>query len=215
MDDSFDRRTRGPAPRWSYVAKLMAKGLLIAFCLSSGAFGIWSPKAGSGFRAYQQATPCTSTSSPGDNCYLTLPVTVVGFSWHRGVKTTGKEIITVSSADHGAADLTFWANTPMQGLAIGMTGTAEVYQGKPVALDLGTTRLMPIVNPVEQATFNGQFSWLLLVLGIALLAWEAFRLGFFGTSSTAVWRSLTPPQWLVGIAIPFAFGLFLAYRLFR
>jgi hypothetical protein len=141
-------------------------------------------------------------------------VTVVGYSWHKGIKTSGKEIITVSSADHGAADLTFWASAPMEGLAAGTTGTAEIYRGKPVALDFGATRLVPIDNPLGQAAGSARVSWLVLLAGLALLALLVFRLGFFAPSSTAVWRTLTPAQWLVGIGIPIAFGLFLAYRLF-
>lgn len=189
-------------------------GLLIAFCLSGGAFGVWSPKADSALWAYQQATPCTSTSRPDDNCYITLPVTVVGYSWHKGIKTSNKEIITVSSADHGAADLTFWARAPMQGLAAGMTGTAEIYRGRPVALDLNGTRLLTIDNPLEQAGGTVQVAWAVLFVGLVLLALLAFHLGIFWPSSIAAWRTLTPAQWLVGIGIPIAFGLFLAYRLF-
>lgn len=214
MDDGFDRQSRRPAPHWTYIAKLMATGLLIAFCLSGGAFGVWSPKAVAPVRAYQQATPCTSTSRPDDNCYVTLPVTVVGYSWHKGIKTSGKEIITVSSADHGAADLTFWASAPMQGLAAGMGGTAEIYRGKPVALDLGSTKLLTIDNPADQAAGSTRIAWGVLLAGLALLAWLAFRLGFGAPSSTALWRTLTPAQWLAGIGTPMAFGLFLTYRLF-
>jgi hypothetical protein len=139
-------------------------------------------------------------------------VTVVGYSWHKGINTNGKEIITVSSADHGAADLTFWASAPMQGLAASMTGTAEIYRGKPVALR--ATRLGPIENPLGQAPGSARVSWLVLLAGLALLALLAFRLGFFAPSSTAIWRTLTPAQWLVGIGIPIAFGLSLGYRLF-
>jgi hypothetical protein len=143
-----------------------------------------------------------------------LPVTVIGYTWHQGIETGGKEIITVSSADHGAADLTFWASAPMQGLAEGMTGTAEIYQGKPVALDFGATRLVPIDNPLGRAAGSAQVSWLVLLAGLSLLALLLFRLGFFAASPTAIWKILTPAQWVVGIGIPMAFGLFLAYRLF-
>ena len=214
MDDGFDRQFRRPAPKWTYVAKLMGMGLVTAFCLSGGAFGVWNPKADAPVRAYQQATLCTSTSHPGDNCYVTLPVIVVGYSWYRGIKTSSKETITVSSAGHGTAGLTFFASAPMQGLAAGMTGTAEIYGGRPVALDLNGTRLLTIDNPLEQAGGSVQVAWAVLFVGLVLLALLGFDLGIFWPSSIAAWRTLTPAQWLVGIGIPIAFGLFLAYRLF-
>lgn len=96
MDDGFDRQSRRPAPTWTYIAKLTAAGILIAFCLSGGAFGVWSPTADAPVPAHLQATPCTAASRPDDNCYVTLPVTVLGYSWYKGITTGGKETITVS-----------------------------------------------------------------------------------------------------------------------
>jgi hypothetical protein len=212
LDRGPDRR---PA-RWAKVAGLGILGVVAAFCLSAGAYTISPVYPGEpAVNAYQAATPCTSTSSPGSNCYLTLPVTIVTYRWEHYIKGHNKEFITVSSEGHGVAELLFAADQPISGLAAGMAGSVRTYQGKPVVLDLGATTLLTEDNPVVLAGNPRQIGFIVLILGLGLLGLLLYRLGAFSSSSAVVWRTLTPPQWLVAVGIPLALGLYCTYRFFR
>ena len=202
-------------PRWSSVLKLGGLGLLVAACLSSGAYSV-SPgyQGDASVVAYEKATPCTGTSGPADNCYATLPVTVLAFRWEQSIKGRSKEFITVSSEGHGVAELVFEEGGPLAGLNIGMPGSVRIYHGKPVALDLGSRTLLTANNPSLIGGGSKQIGLAVLLLGLGLLLLLLARLGVFRSGSTATWRRFTAPQWLVAIGMPLALGLFLAYRFF-
>ncbi|HSO93494.1 MAG TPA: hypothetical protein VLS53_03370 [Candidatus Dormibacteraeota bacterium] len=190
-------------------------GLLVAAFLSSGAYTVSPAYSGdSDLAAYQAATPCTNTSGPADNCYLPLPVTVIAFRWGQSIKGRSKEYITVSSKSHGVAELVFDAGAPVAGLNIGMPGSVRIYHGKPVALDLDSRTLLTSDNPLVIGS-SKPIGLAFLLLGLVLLLLLLVRIGVFSSGSTATWRRLTVPQWLVSVGIPLAFGLFLTYRLFR
>src|SRR5690242_13480037 len=126
LDRDPDRR---PVP-WTKVAGLGILGVVAAFCLSAGAYTVSPVYSGEpAVNLYQAATPCSSTSSPGANCYLTLPVTIVAYRWEHYIKGHNREFITVSSEGHGAAELVFSASEPMSGLTVGMAGSVRIYQG--------------------------------------------------------------------------------------
>jgi hypothetical protein len=210
----LDRQLARQPARWSAVLKLGGLGLLVAACLSSGAYSVSPAYQGDAdLAAYEKATPCTGTSGPADNCYGALPVTVLAFRWGQSIKGRSKEYITVSSEGHGVAELVFDANEPVAGLNIGMPGSARIYHGYPVALDLGSRTLLTANNPVVIGS-SKPVGFAILLLGLGLLLLLLVRLGVFGSGSTATWRRFTPPQWLVAIGIPVALGLFLAYRFF-
>jgi hypothetical protein len=212
----FDRDPDRRPVRWTKVAGLGILGVVAAFCLSAGAYTISPVYPGEpALNAYQAATPCTSTSSPGSNCYLTLPVTIVAYRWEHYIKGHNREFITVSSEGHGVAELVFAADEPISGLTVGMAGGVRIYQGKPVVLDVGTTALLTEDNPVVLAGNPRQIGFIVLMLGLGLLVLLLYRLGAFSSGRAVVWRSLTPPQWLVAVGVPLAFGLYCTYRFFR
>lgn len=188
---------------------------MVAACLSSGAYSVSPGYQGDpSLAAYATATPCTGTSGPADNCYVTLPVTVVAFRWEHSIKGRSKEFITVSSEGHGVAELAFEASEPLAGLDIGIAGSVRIYHGAPVALDLGSRTLLTANNPLVVGGGSKQIGLVVLLLGLGLLLLLLVRLGVFSSGSIATWRRFTAPQWLVAIGIPLALGLFLAYRFF-
>jgi hypothetical protein len=146
---------------------------------------------------------------------VTLPVTIVAYRWEHYIKGHNREFITVSSEGHGVAELVFAADQPMSGLTVGMAGSVRIYHGKPVVLDVGTTALLTEDNPVVLAGNPRQIGFFVLILGLGLLVLFLYRLGAFSSSSAVVWRTLTPPQWLIAVGIPLAFGLYCTYRFFR
>jgi hypothetical protein len=189
---------------------------LVAACLSAGGYSVSPAYRGNpSVAAYEAAMPCTATSGPADNCYVTLPVTVVAFRWEHYIKAYSQEFITVSSEGHGVAELVFEASEPIAGLDIGVPGSVRIYHGEPVALDLDSRTLLTANNPRVVGGGSRQIGLALLLLGLGLLLLLLVRLGVFSSGSIATWRRFTARQWLVAIGIPLGFGLFLAYSFFR
>ena len=57
--------------------KVVLLGIIAALLIALGAGLTVLPDPSNSVAAYQQATLCTAASTPSDNCYAVVPVTVI------------------------------------------------------------------------------------------------------------------------------------------
>jgi len=141
-------------------------GIIAAFLIALGAGMSLSPDPSNSVAAYQQATPCTATSIPSDNCYAVVPVTVVSASANH-LRKGGPEEHVIVRAPSGPSEIVLpWRSEQDQVLLAGATGTVDVYRGAPVNLAVGGYRFATLQNPVVAKAQTQWVGWILLALGL-------------------------------------------------
>ena len=151
-----------PTAMWKVVLLGIIAALLIA--LGAGMFIV--PDPSNSVAAYRQATPCTAASTPSDNCYATVPVTVVSASTHHLFKG-GLEKHVIVQAPSGPSEIVLpWERQQDLVFLAGAAGTVDVYRGAPVLLAVGGYQFATLQNPVVAKTQTRWIGWVLLSLGL-------------------------------------------------
>lgn len=115
---------------------------------------------------YQQATPCTAASTPSENCYAVVRVTVVGASANH-LRKGGPEEHVVVQAPSGPSEIVLpWESAQDQVLLAGAPGTVDVYRGVPVLLAIGGYQFATLQNPVVAKAQTRWLGWIFLGLGL-------------------------------------------------
>ena len=149
------------------IWKVVLLGIIAALLIALGAGMSLLPDPSNSVAAYQQATPCTAASTPSDNCYAVVPVTVVSASANHFHRNRQDEEHVIVQAPTGPSEIVLpWQSVQDQVLLAGATGTVDVYQGVPVLLAVGGYQFGTIQNPVVQKTQTGWLGWILLSLGL-------------------------------------------------
>ncbi len=124
------------------------------------------PDPSNSVAAYQQATPCTATSLPADNCYTVVPVTVVSASAHHFHRNRQDEEHVIVQAPSGPSEIVLpWESEQDRVLLTGATGTVDVYRRVPVLLAVGGYQFATLQSPVVQNTQTRWLGWVFLALG--------------------------------------------------
>jgi hypothetical protein len=152
-----------PTATW----KVVLLGIIAALLIALGAGASVLPDPSNSVAAYQQATPCTAASTPSDNCYAVVPVTVVRTSVNHLRKGGAEEHVIVQSPSGPSEIVLPWESQQDRVLLAGATGTVDVYRGVPVLLAVGGYQFATIQNPVVQKAQTRWIGWILLGLGLA------------------------------------------------
>jgi hypothetical protein len=148
--------------------KVVLLGIIAALLIALGAGMSVLPDPSNSVAAYRQATPCTATSIPEDNCYAVVPVTVVSASAHHFRKSRPDEEHVIVQAPSGPSEVVLpWESEQDQVLLAGATGTVDVYRGVPVLLAVGGHKFATLQNPVVAKAQTRWGGWIFLVLGLA------------------------------------------------
>ncbi len=146
--------------------KVVLLGIIAALLIALGAAMSFLPDPSNSVAAYQQATPCTVTSLPADNCYTVVPVTVVSASAHHFHRNRQDEEHVIVQAPSGPSEIVLpWESEQDRVLLTGATGTVDVYRGVPVLLAVGGYQFATLQNPVVQNTQTRWLGWVFLALG--------------------------------------------------
>jgi len=146
--------------------KVVLLGIIAALLIALGAAMSFLPDPSNSVAAYQQATPCTVTSLPADNCYTVVPVTVVSASAHHFHRNRQDEEHVIVQAPSGPSEIVLpWESEQDRVLLTGATGTFDVYRGVPVLLAVGGYQFATLQNPVVQNTQTRWLGWVFLALG--------------------------------------------------
>jgi hypothetical protein len=149
------------------IWKVVLLGIIATLLIALGAGMSFLPDPSNSVAAYRQATPCTATSIPADNCYAVVPVTVVTASANH-LRKGGPEEHVIVQAPSGPSEIVLpWQSEQDQVLLAGATGTVDVYRGVPVLLAVGGYQFATSQNPVVQATQTRWLGWIFLSLGLA------------------------------------------------
>ncbi len=147
--------------------KVVLLGIIAALLIALGAGASVLPDPSNSVAAYQQATPCTAASTPSDNCYAVVPVTVVRTSANH-LRKGGPEEHVIVQAPSGPSEIVLpWESQQDQVLLAGATGMVDVYRGLPVLLAVGGYQFATIQNPVVQKAQTRWIGWIFLSLGLA------------------------------------------------
>ncbi len=147
--------------------KVVLLGIIAALLIALGAAMSFLPDPSNSVAAYQQATPCTVTSLPADNCYTVVPVTVVSASAHHFHRNRQDEEHVIVQAPSGPSEIVLpWESEQDRVLLTGATGTVDVYRGVPVLLAVGGYQFATLQNPVVQNTQTRWLGWVFLALGL-------------------------------------------------
>src|SRR5207245_166603 len=146
--------------------KVVLLGIIAALLIALGAAMSFLPDPANSVAAYQQAAPCTAASSPSDNCYAVVPVTVVRASANHLRKGGPEEHVTVQAPSGPSEIVLPWERQQDQVLLAGTTGTVDVYRGVPVLLAVGGYQFATIQNPVVQKAQTRWLGWIFLSLGL-------------------------------------------------
>jgi hypothetical protein len=151
-----------PTAMW----KVVLLGIIAALLIALGAGLSVLPDPSNSVAAYQQATLCTAASTPSDNCYGVVPVTVVRTSTNH-LRKGGPEEHVIVQAPSGPSEIVLpWESEQDQVLLAGATGTVDVYRGVPVLLAVGGYQFPSIQNPVVQKAQTRWLGWIFLSLGV-------------------------------------------------
>jgi len=146
--------------------KVVLLGIIAALLIALGAAMSFLPDPSNSVAAYQQATPCTATSLPADNCYTVVPVTVVSASAHHFHRNRQDEEHVIVQAPSGPSEIVLpWESEQDRVLLAGATGTVDVYRGVPVLLAVGGYQFATIQNPVVGKAQTRWLGWVFLALG--------------------------------------------------
>jgi hypothetical protein len=147
--------------------KVVLLGIIAALLIALGAGASVLPDPSNSVGAYQQATPCTAASTPSDNCYAVVPVTVVSASAHHFLKNRQDEEHVIVQAPSGPSEIVLpWESQQDQVILAGATGTVDVYRGVPVLLAVGVYQFATLQNPIVQKAQTRWIGWILLALGL-------------------------------------------------
>jgi len=147
--------------------KVVLLGIVAALLIALGAAMSFLPDPSNSVAAYQQATPCTATSLPADNCYTVAPVTVVSASAHHFHRNRQDEEHIIVQAPSGPSEIVLpWESEQDRVLLTGATGTVDVYRGVPVLLAVGGYQFATIQNPVVGKAQTRWLGWVFLALGL-------------------------------------------------
>jgi hypothetical protein len=148
--------------------KVVLLGIIAALLIALGAGMALLPDPSNLVAAYQRATPCTAASTPSDNCYAVVPITVVSASVQHFHRNRPDEEHVVVQAPSGPSEIVLpWESAQDQVLLAGATGTVDVYRGVPVLLAVGGYRFATMQNPVVATAQTGWLGWIFLSLGVA------------------------------------------------
>jgi len=151
-----------PTAMW----KVVLLGIIAALLIALGAAMFIVPDPSNSVAAYRQATPCTAASTPSDNCYATVPVTVVSASTHHLFKG-GLEKHVIVQAPSGPSEIVLpWERQQDLVFLAGAAGTVDVYRGAPVLLAVSGYQFATLQNPVVAKTQTRWIGWVLLSLGL-------------------------------------------------
>jgi|SRR6202165_2878845 len=146
--------------------KVVLLGIIAALLIALGAGMSFLPDPSNSVAAYRQATPCTATSIPADNCYAVVPVTVVSASAHHFHRNRQDEEDVIVQAPSGPSEIVLpWQTEQDQVLLAGATGTVDVYRGVPVLLAVGGYQFATLQNPVVAKAQTRWLGWIFLGLG--------------------------------------------------
>ena len=149
------------------VWKVVLLGIIAALLIALGAGMSLLPDPSNSVAAYRQTTPCTAASTPSDNCYAVVPVTVVSSSAHHFSRNRQDEEHVIVQAPSGPSEIVLpWESQQDHVLLAGATGTVDVYRGVPVLLAVGGYQFATIQNPVVQKTQTGWLGLIFLSLGL-------------------------------------------------
>jgi hypothetical protein len=147
--------------------KVVLLGIIAALLIALGAGMSFLPDPSNSVDAYRQATPCTATSIPSDNCYAVVPVTVVSASAHHFLKNRPDEEQVIVQAPTGPSEIVLPRQSVQdQVLLAGATGTVDVYRGVPVLVAVGGYQFATMQNPVVAKAQTQWGGWIFLVLGL-------------------------------------------------
>jgi hypothetical protein len=148
--------------------KVVLLGIIAALLIALGAGMSFLPDPSNSVAAYRQATPCTATSIPAENCYAVVPVAVVSASAQHFRKNRLDEEHVVVQAPSGPSEIVLpWQSEQDQVLVAGATGTVDVYRGVPVLLVFSGYQFATLQNPVVATAQTRWGGWIFLVLGLA------------------------------------------------
>src|ERR1700682_6837245 len=120
-----------PTAMW----KVVLLGSIAALLIALGAGMSLLPDPSNSAPASRQATPGTAASTPSDNCYAVVPVTVVNASAHHFHRNRQDEEHVIVQAPSGPSEIVLpWESEQDHVLLAGATGTVDVYRGGPVLL---------------------------------------------------------------------------------
>ncbi len=155
-------RVASPTAIW----KIVLLGIIAALLITLGAaMALW-PDPTNSVAAYQQAAPCTAASTPADNCYAVVPITVVSASADHFRKGGPEEHVIVQAASGPSEIVLPWESQQDQVLLAGATGRVEVYRGAPVLLAVSGIQFATNQNPVVEKAQTGWLGWIFLSLGL-------------------------------------------------
>jgi len=147
--------------------KVVLLGIIAALLIALGAGISFLPDPSNSVAAYQQATPCTATNLPADNCYTVVPVTVVSASAHHFHRNRQDEEHVIVQAPSGPSEIVLpWKREQDQVLLAGATGTVDLYRGMPMLLAVGGYQFATLQNPIVQKAQTRWIGWILLGLGL-------------------------------------------------
>jgi hypothetical protein len=147
--------------------KVVLLGIIATLLIAVGAGASLLPDPSNSVAAYQQATPCAAASTPSDNCYAVVPITVVSASAHHFLKSTPDEEHVIVQAPSGPSEVVLpWESEKDRVLLAGATGTVDVYRGVPVLLAVGGHQFATLQNPVVAKAQTRWGGWIFLGLGL-------------------------------------------------
>jgi hypothetical protein len=146
--------------------KVVLLGIIAAALIALGAAMAILPDPSNSVATYQQATPCTVASTPSENCYAVVPVTVVTASANH-LRKGGPEEHVIVQAPSGPSEIVLpWESAEDQVLLAGATGTVDVYRSVPVLLAVGGYQFATLQNPVVAKAQTRWGGWIFLGLGL-------------------------------------------------
>jgi hypothetical protein len=146
--------------------KVVLLGTIAVLLIALGAGASLLPDPSNSVAAYQQANPCTAASTPSDNCYRVVPVTVVSASAQHFRKGPSEEHVIVQAPSGPSEIVLPWQSQQDQVLLAGATGTVDVYRGMPVLLAVAGYQFATLQNPIVQKAQTRWIGWILLCLGL-------------------------------------------------
>ena len=158
----YTTRVASPTAIW----KIVLLGIIAALLITLGAAMSFLPDPANLVAAYQQAAPCSAASTPADNCYIVVPITVVSASADHLRKGGPEEHVIVQAASGPSEIVLPWESQQDQVLLAGATGTVDVYRGAPVLLAVSGIQFATNQNPVVEKAQTGWLGWIFLSLGL-------------------------------------------------